>query len=175
MKKPIVLTAGHSDYDPGAVGNGKTEAGIARELRNIVAGKLRGMGERVITDGEPASNKPLRDAIAMIPQGRVAVELHCNAASSPAAGGVETIALPRDKALAQRLSAAVARVLGIRVRGDRGWIDQSQSARGRLGYVSAGGLILEVFFISNPAEMAVYQARKWLVAQVIADVLQEVA
>ena len=61
------------------------------------------------------------------------------------------------------------------VRGDRGWIDQSQSARGKLGYVSAGGLILEVFFISNPAEMAVYQARKWLVAQAIADVLQEVA
>ena len=61
------------------------------------------------------------------------------------------------------------------VRGDRGWIDQSQSARGKLGYVSAGGLILEVFFISNPQEMAVYQARKWLVAQAIADVLQEVA
>lgn len=174
MAKPIVLTAGHSDIDPGAVGNGQTEANIARELRNIVAGKLRGMGERVITDGEPASNKPLRDAIALIPQGRVAVELHCNAASSPAAGGVETIALPRDKALAQRLSAAVARVLGIRVRGDRGWIDQSQSARGKLGYVSAGGLILEVFFISNPAEMAVYQARKWLVAQAIADVLGDV-
>ena len=175
MAKPIVLTAGHSDFDPGAVGNGQTEAGIARELRNIVASKLRGMGERVITDGEPASNKPLRDAIALIPQGRVAVELHCNAAANPAAGGgVETIALPRDKALAQRLSAAVARVLGIRVRGDRGWIDQSQSARGRLGYINAGGLILEVFFISNPAEMAVYQARKWLVAQAIADVLGDV-
>ena len=171
MTKPIVLTAGHSDIDPGAVSNGRTEANIARELRNIVANKLRGAGERVITDGEPASNKPLKDAIALIPQGRVAVELHCNAAASPAAGGVETIALPRDKALAQRLSAAVARVLGIKVRGDRGWIDQSQSARGRLGYVSAGGLILEVFFISNPAEMAVYQARKWLVAQAIADVL----
>ena len=175
MKKPIVLTAGHSDYDPGAVGNGKTEAGIARELRNIVASKLRGVGERVITDGEPAVNKPLRDAIALIPQGRVAVELHCNAATSPAAGGVECISLPKDKLLSQRLSRAVARVLELRVRGDGGWIDQSQSARGKLGYVSAGGLILEVFFISNPAEMAVYQARKWLVAQAIADVLREVA
>lgn len=174
MAKPIVLTAGHSDIDPGAVGNGQSEANIARELRNIVAQKLRATGERVITDGEPASNKPLRDAIALIPQGRVAVELHCNAASSPAAGGVETIALPRDRALAQRLSAAVARVLEIRVRGDRGWIDQSQSARGKLGYINAGGLILEVFFISNPQEMAVYQARKWLVAQAIADVLGDV-
>ena len=58
---------------------------------------------------------------------------------------------------------------------DGGWIDQSQSARGKLGYVNAGGLILEVFFISNPTEMAVYQARKWLVAQAIADVLREVA
>lgn len=175
MKKPIVLTAGHSDYDPGAVGNGHTEANIARELRNIVAQKLRATGERVITDGEPASNKPLRDAIALIPQGRVAVELHCNAAANPAAGGVECISLPKDKALSQRLSRAVASVLELRVRGDGGWIDQSKSARGRLGYVQAGGLILEVFFISNPAEMAVYQARKWLVAQAIADVLREVA
>ena len=174
MNKPIVLTAGHSDFDPGAVGNGQTEAGIARELRNIVAGKLRGMGERVITDGEPASNKPLRDAIALIPQGRVAVEIHCNAAANPAAGGVECISLPKDKVLSQRLSRAVARVLELRVRGDGGWIDQSKSARGKLGYVSAGGLILEVFFISNPAEMAVYQARKWLVAQAIADVLGDV-
>ena len=175
MKKPIVLTAGHSDVDPGAVGNGQTEAGIARELRNIVASKLRSMGHRVITDGEPAVNKPLRDAIALIPQGKVAVELHCNAAANPAAGGVECISLPKDKALSQRLSRAVARVLELRVRGDGGWIDQSKSARGRLGYVQAGGLILEVFFISNPAEMAVYQARKWLVAQAIADVLREVA
>ena len=175
MKKPIVLTAGHSDFDPGAVGNGQTEASIARELRNIVASKLRGMGERVITDGEPASNKPLRNAIALIPQGRVAVELHCNAAANPAAGGVECISLPKDKVLSQRLSRAVARVLELRVRGDGGWIDQGQSARGRLGYVNAGGLILEVFFISNPDEMAIYQARKWLVAQAIADVLLEVA
>ena len=171
----FVITAGHSDVDPGAVGNGQTEAGIARELRNIVASKLRAMGHRVITDGEPASNKPLRDAIALIPQGRVAVELHCNAAASPAAGGVECISLPKDKLLSQRLSRAVARVLELRVRGDGGWIDQSQSARGKLGYVNAGGLILEVFFISNPAEMTLYQARKWLVAQAIADVLQEVA
>ena len=171
----FVITAGHSDVDPGAVGNGQTEAGIARELRNIVAIKLRSMGHRVITDGEPAVNKPLRDAIALIPQGKVAVELHCNAAASPAAGGVECISLPKDKLLSQRLSRAVARVLELRVRGDGGWIDQSRSARGRLGYVQAGGLILEVFFISNPQEMAVYQARKWLVAQAIADVLREVA
>lgn len=175
MKKSIVLTAGHSDYDPGAVGNGHTEANIARELRNIVASKLRGAGERVITDGGPGVNRPLADAIALIPQGRVAVELHCNAAANPAAGGVECISLPKDKLLSQRLSRAVARVLDLRVRGDGGWIDQSQSARGKLGYVSAGGLILEVFFISNAGEMAVYQARKWLVAQAIADVLREVA
>lgn len=139
MAKPIVLICRTFwILTPARSATATPSPAYARNLRNIVASVLRAAGHRVITDGEPASNKPLRDAIALIPQGRVAVSLHCNAASSPAAGGVETIALPRDKALAQRLSVAVARVLEL-VRGDRGWIDQSQSARGKPGYVSQAG------------------------------------
>ena len=84
---------------------------------------------------------------------------------------METISLPKDKALAQRISQAIARVMGARLRGDAGWIDQSKSARGRLGFVNAGGLIVELFFISNPAELAAWDAKKWLVASAAADVL----
>ena len=168
----FVITAGHSNTDPGAVAKGRTEAAIVADLRNIVALKLRERGHIVTTDGAGTVNQPLPTAISLIRPGLVCVELHCNAAANSTAAGVETISMPRHKALSQRLSQAIAKVLETRVRGDKGWIDQSQSARGKLGFVSAGGLIVELFFISNPAELRMYDARKWLVATAIADTLE---
>ena len=169
----IVLTAGHSNTDPGAVANGATEAGLMAELRNITAKKLRDLGHTVYTDGEGTVNQSLNDAIALINRHRpaVALELHMNASANTTATGVETIALPKDKALAQRLSAAVGGVLELRLRGDKGWIDQSQSARGRLGYINAGGLILETAFISNLGDLKATKEKLWLVAGAIAKAL----
>lgn len=40
-----------------------------------------------------------------------------------------------------------------------------------LGYVNAGGVILETFFISNPAERHVYLDRRYEVAAAIADTI----
>ena len=168
----FVITAGHSNTDPGAVANGRKEADIARDMRNIVALKLRQRGHQVFTDGDGTINYPLTTAIKLIPHGEVAVEFHCNAAASPQAKGVETISLPKHKALSQRLSQAIANVIETRTRGDRGWIDQSQSARGRLGFVSAGGLIVELFFITNKEELMQWDAKKWLVANAVCDVLE---
>lgn len=169
----IVLTAGHSNTDPGAVANGATEAGLMTELRNVAAKKLREIGHIVHTDGEGSTNQSLNDALSLIKRVHpdVALELHMNAAANPAATGVETIALPEDKRLAQSLSAAVGNVLGLRLRGDKGWIDQSQSARGRLGFINAGGLILETAFISNPGDLAATRDKLWLVAGAIAQTL----
>lgn len=169
---PILLSAGHSNSDPGAVAGNRHEAAIAVEFRNIVAGKLRASGVDVKTDGVGTENLPLVEAIRMARSAQLAVEFHCNAAANPAARGVECISLPDKRDLSQRLSAAIASVLGAPVRGDAGWIDQSKSARGKLGFVQAGGIIVELFFLSNPAELAAYDAKKWLVAQAVADVLR---
>ena len=38
MSKIIVLTAGHSNTDPGAVNGSDREADIAQDIRNIVTG-----------------------------------------------------------------------------------------------------------------------------------------
>ena len=168
----FTITAGHSNVDSGAIGNGFKEAELATELRNIVAVKLREMGHTVVTDGTGTTNQPLTTAISLIKQSTVAVEMHFNAAT-PTAKGVETIALPKDKLLAQKLSQAIAGVLGTSIRGDAGFIDQTKSARGRLGYINAGGLIIETCFISNANEMAIYQAKKWLVASAIAKTLDD--
>ena len=169
----VVLTAGHSSTDPGACSGGYTEAGLMLELRDVTAEMLRDMGHVVIADGGDGENLPLRHAIRLIGQGAVAVELHTNASDNPAARGVEAISLPGQRNFSRRLAAAVAEVLETRVRGDNGWIDQTQSARGRLGYVNAGGVILETFFISNPIEREAYFARLPDVAGAIADAIHE--
>lgn len=165
------ITAGHSNTDPGAV-NGKTkEADLVVNFRNAVTHYLREAGLQVKTDSTGTKNDPLSAAVKLIQGSSVAVEFHMNAATSKQANGIETIALPKDKKLAQGLSKAVADALGSRLRGDNGWIDQSRSARGRLAYVNAGGLIVELGFISNEDELARFNARYWLAAKAVAKVL----
>ena len=80
---------------------------------------------------------------------------------------MECISIPKDKELCQRLSNATAATTKDNVRGDNGWIDQSKSARGKLGFVEAGGIIVELFFLSNNGDLERYDEVKWLVASAI--------
>lgn len=167
------ITAGHSNSDPGAVNSKTKESELVTNFRNAVSHYLREYGVQVKNDGTGSKNDPLSSAIKLISGSDVAVEFHMNAAASKQANGVEAISLPHDKKLAQDLSAAIANTLGSRLRGDKGWIDQSKSARGRLGYVNAGGLIVELGFISNDDELARFNARYWLAAKAVAKVLAD--
>ena len=167
----VAVTAGHSNSDPGAVNGKIKESELVTNFRNAVAFYLREAGLATKTDGTNSRNDPLSSALKLIKGSSIAVEFHMNAAASKQANGIETIALPRDKKLAQDLSAAVATALGSRLRGDNGWIDQSKSARGSLAYINAGGLIVELGFISNEVELAAFQARYWIAAKAVAKVL----
>lgn len=169
----VAVTAGHSNSDPGAVNGKIKESELVTNFRNAVAFYLREAGIATKTDGTSTRNDPLSSALKLIKGSSVAVEFHMNAAASKQANGIETIALPRDKKLAQDLSAAVASALGSRLRDDNGWIDQSKSARGSLAYINAGGLIVELGFISNEAELAAFQSRYWIAAKAVAKVLIE--
>ncbi len=168
----FTITAGHGAGDPGAVAaDGTTEAALMAELRNIVAGKLRSGGHQVKTDGAAWQNLPLVHALTLIPGADVAVELHMNASNSVTARGVEVISLPARKELARTIARRIAHVIESPVRGAGGWIDQSQSARGRLGFVRMGGLVVEVGFISNTEELHMVRSRLWLVASAIVAAL----
>ncbi len=169
----VTVTAGHSNVDPGAVSGELKEAELVTNFRNAVAYYLKSSGISIKTDGVGTANNPLASAIKLIKGSSVAVEFHLNAAGSSQANGIETIALPKDKKLAQDLSKAVAAALGSRLRGNEGWIDQSQSARGKLGFINNGGLIVELGFISNEDEISRFNARYWLAAKAVADVLIE--
>lgn len=168
----VTITAGHGGSDPGAVNGNVTEAEIATDMRNMIKFYLERDGIDVRTDGKGSDNQSLTNAIKLISGSKVAIELHCNAFSKPSAGGVEALAQPKDKAICQKLCKAVSRVMGISVRGSEGGFKSEGSGQhSRLGYVRNGGIILELFFISNPVELQTYQARKWLVARELADVI----
>jgi N-acetylmuramoyl-L-alanine amidase len=94
-----------------------------------------------------------------------------NAATNSLAYGIETIALSKDKELAQELSKVVSNVFNSKFRGDGGWIDQSQSARGKLAFVFNGGLTVELDFISNEEELTQFNAKYWTAAKAVAQVL----
>jgi len=170
--KRFTVTAGHGEKDPGAVAKtGETEAALMTELRDLVADILIGKGHEVKTDGAKWENWPLVRALKLIPQSDVAIELHMNASDNPNAKGVEVISLPAQKDLSREIARRIAHTLETPVRGAGGWIDQSQSARGRLAFVNAGGLIVEVCFLSNSEELAKYKDRKPLIAAAIAESL----
>lgn len=170
--RSIFVSAGHSDTDPGAVANGRREADIAVEFRNIVAFYLQRAGVPHELDGSGTQNLPLREAAKRARSHDLAVEFHCNAAGSIGATGAECLSAPGDKALAARISAALARGLGIR---DRGAKPENAGQHHRLAFVQAGGIVVELFFLTNPADLAAYDGRKWLAARAVADALTEEA
>jgi N-acetylmuramoyl-L-alanine amidase len=173
-KPIIVLTAGHNLIDPGACNGKFTEAAIAREVRNGVTAILNSRGYKVINDGIGTDNQPLGKAAALVKQGKIAIEFHLNAAVSKSATGVEALAQSKDKAICQKLCSALSSVLDIPVRGAAGgWKDEGSGQHSKLAYVSAGGIILELFFISNDAELQKYLERKDHVFTAIADVLTD--
>ena len=173
-KKTIVITAGHSNTDPGAVNGKRTEAQIVTEMRNIISKVLRSRGYIVLTDGEGTINNKLNEAVKLVPLGAVAIEIHLNAAANKTAGGVEALAPEKYKAFCKDLCGSLSQVFGNKVRGsDGGWKPENSGQHSRLAYVSAGGIILETFFISNDKELKTYDDNKSLVYAVIAKTIED--
>lgn len=166
--KSVFLSAGHSGTDPGAVANGRREADIAVEFRNIVSFYLLRAGVPHELDGHGTQNLPLREAVQKARRHPIGVEFHCNAAASPAARGVETLSAPDDMALAGRICKAIGDVLMIRNRGAK---PENAGQHHRLAFVQAGGIIVELFFITSKDDLAAYDERKWLAGKAVADVL----
>lgn len=166
MRK-IFISAGHDNKDSGAVANGFKEAEVVRDFRNLVGFYLDRQGVDYIADGYGDVNIPLKEVVKIIPKNAVAVEFHLNAAT-PAATGVETLSASKDYELGKKLCEAVSKRLNIRNRGAK---PEDAGQHSRLAYVQAGGLILELFFITNKQDLANYQAVKWLLAREVADIL----
>lgn len=166
--KSIFVSAGHSGTDPGAVAFRRKEADIAVEFRNLVSFYLLRAGVPHELDGEGTENLPLREAVVKARKHPIGVEFHCNAAAAAAATGVECLSAPKDTALSTKICKALADSLGIRNRGAK---PENAGQHHRLAFVQAGGIIVELFFITNAADLAAYDAKKWLAAEAVSEVL----
>lgn len=176
----IFLSAGHSTVDPGAVGysldaKGKRverkEADIAVEMRNMVSFYLSQSNVKHFIDGKGTDNIPLSKAVKLVGKNRPAIEFHCNA-GPPTATGVETLSAAKDTALGNQICDAISSTLGIKSRGAK---LENSGQHHRLAFVQAGGIIVELFFISSAKDLAAYDAKKWLVAKAVANVLMKAA
>lgn len=172
--KRILISAGHSDADPGACYSGLREADLMLELRDKLAEAVSKGGFKVVEDGSNCENLPLAAAKALVSTTDFAIELHTNASSNSSATGVEVLSKPQHGEAASKIAAAIASALEIPLRGAKGWKDPSESARGRLGFVEAGGLIVEVFFLSNETDLQKYLSNKELVCSNIAEAIGEI-
>lgn len=177
----IFLSAGHSTVDSGAVGFGRKEADIVEEFRDILAFYLKREHVPHMADGVGEQNMTLAQTIKLIGKNRPAVEFHCNAAPPPKprlvngklvtpdpASGVETLSAEQDMALGRKICAAIAGELGIKNRGAK---PENSGQHHRLAFVQAGGIIVELFFITNATDLAAYDAKKWLAAKAVSEVL----
>lgn len=165
--KSVFLSAGHSNTDPGAVAFGRREADIVVEFRNIVSFYLHRANVPHELDGAGTENMPLREAVIKAARHPIGVEFHCNA-GPPAASGVETLSGPGDISLGSRLCHAIAAAFDIRNRGAK---PEGAGQHHRLAFVQAGGIIVELFFITNASDVWAYDSRKWLAARAVAEVL----
>lgn len=171
---------GHKNEDSGAVGvNGRWEADEAVKFRNRVNQYIRANGYTVKQDSDTES---LREYLQRIQPGpaSVVVEYHFDYADYPTATGCSALvadgAHVMNRLFAKELAETVHNILGIKLRdggdGD-GILFESDSHRGRLGLMREAGTValLEICFISNPNDMAQYDAHFEELAEAIAKVI----
>lgn len=169
----IAITAGHSNTDPGAVFEGTKEADFCADMRNYVAYYLRNWGIKVLTDGEGRVNAPLAQAIQLAKSANIAIEFHLNASTNRRAFGVEVLGRARHKQLAQQIAKAVNDITGSQLRGEGGYKPEDAGQHSRLGFVSAGGIIVELEFMTNAVRFQTLNEKRWVVAKAIAEVIKE--
>lgn len=171
----ILISAGHTNVagqDRGAAGNGFIEGVLTTELRDAVAAKLRELGlKNIVEDGFDGENEPLKKALVLARSARIAVEFHWNASANIAATGIEVLSKPKHKRLAQNIARAISNGTGIKLRGQDGWKADNSGQHHRLAFCEAGGLIVEVCFISNSVDMQRYRANFGAVVDNIAGVI----
>lgn len=165
----ILLIAGHGEGDPGACGNGYREADLTREVIFALDAELS------LSEAEVDLFDITQDMYQRLKRGTdfafgaydYVFEVHFNSASNQLAHGVEIHVTTDEEgtgvedAVLERMAA-----LGFKNRGVKR-TDFTVIRRAKNDGASAA--LLEVCFISNRADMELYQSKKSEVASAIAE------
>lgn len=173
----VFPSAGHNDFDPGAVANGFREADLTKDARNIIASHSR--AEDLIMDKDWETNKQYQGRIKP-GSGSVVFDIHFNS-GSPTATGTECFVNSRDFAdkksmsyrMAEEICVLTATTLGIRNR----WVkSERDSQHRRLGILNLGAgcsVLWEICFITSALDMQRYQMHKHKLLKGVADILKK--
>jgi N-acetylmuramoyl-L-alanine amidase len=114
----IVIDPGHGGHDPGALGQGVSEADIVLDVALRLESLLREAGVEVVLTRRSDQFVPLeeRPAIAMREQADLFLSIHANAARNRAVRGIESYVLnfstdPDAEAVAARENSATGRTM----------------------------------------------------------------
>ena len=173
----LYISAGHNPNgiktDSGAVGNGRREADLTVEFRNLVLDQLKAKNAPFISDNDTETlGQYLKRAETG--NGSVVLEFHFDASTNSKATGATVLvgvdADDNDKAFARDILYATVSTFGIK---NRGVLSEADSHRGRLGLMREKGIValLELCFISNPDDLKAYDLHKTELAGKIADIL----
>ena len=178
MRK-IFISAGHSnvaDGDRGAFANGYFEGDLTIEFRNLLVKELQILGVECSIDPDVNTLKQTLDFIKgkFLPSD-ILLDIHFNAGGGT---GVEII-VPNvstsfEKQLAQRIADVINTVTGLKKRGG-GVKPESETARKTLGWMrpNSENILIEMCFIDNKTDMAVYNLNKYRIAKEIAKILSD--
>ena len=173
-KKIILISAGHTNkagQDRGAAGNGFIEGVEAFKLRDKTAEYLKQYENiEVWEDGQDGDNQPLSKALTLARKANRPIEYHFNA-GTPKATGIEVLGKPNHREVWQKLAGAIQKATGLKLRGDKGFKADNSGQHHRLAFCEAGGVIVEVCFISNKSDMEAYQKGFDAICKNVADVL----
>ncbi|MDH7576877.1 MAG: N-acetylmuramoyl-L-alanine amidase [Bacillota bacterium] len=156
----VVLDPGHGGRDPGAIGPGGVQEkdvnlAIALQARDIL--RQQGVDVILTRNGDQEKELPERAQEANNSNAEVFVSIHANSANNAAIGGTATytyappntaLGLQREARfyLAQLLQEELVRALGLR---DAGIYEANFAV---LRYTAMPAVLVEVAFLSNPAE-----------------------
>lgn len=147
--RTIVLDAGHGGSDPGAVNGARLEKNDNLNLALAVQRRLEAAGQRVIMTRSTDVFIPLaeRSAISNRNHTDLFVSIHRNAASSPAANGVENFVYINPTPMeTQHAQTVLHEIVSAGVQSNRG-VRQGNFAV--LRNTRAPAMLLEMGFISN--------------------------
>lgn len=181
----IYLLAGHHDRDPGAIGNGYKESDLTKDVRDLVAERLRSLSPDTklwLDDDSDTLIQVITKVRPNIKDTDILVDFHFDAFTNPNASGSTALVSANSGAKSKQLGADLvgmaSMVLDIPNRGVK---DESQSARGRLSILNMRGaaVLLEIAFISNPDDMVNYfknnhSTRYWLCDEIARILIKHV-
>ncbi|MBC2071749.1 N-acetylmuramoyl-L-alanine amidase [Listeria seeligeri] len=151
--KNLTSNAGHSQLVEGATNHGYEEHDEALAYNNEFIKQGKAVGATVVNTTSEASTQSsilveqVKKANAVNKAGRLDVSWHFNSAADKSATGVEVLYYDQ-KELAARVSAALAKALGLRDRGAKQRKDLYFLAN-----TNAPAILIEVAFISNASDM----------------------